>query len=160
MNPLEQGFPLTCFGLSAVGKGSNVGVTTKGATANMQCPKCNSSMESVLFHDIEVDRCTKCKGIWFYEFTLDDLKAMKGSEAIDVGDPAVGKQQNKVGRIACPVCGGTGKMLRMVDIKNPQIWFECCHVCGGAYFDAGEFKHLKHETIADYFRNLFHEKRE
>ena len=56
-------------------------------------------------------------------------------------------------------CGGTGKMIRMVDPKQSHIWFECCKVCGGAYFDAGEFKDLKQESISDFFRSFFTKER-
>ncbi|MCK5194738.1 MAG: zf-TFIIB domain-containing protein, partial [Desulfobulbaceae bacterium] len=31
----------------------------------MNCPKCNAMMEKVEYHSIVVDRCTRCKGIWF-----------------------------------------------------------------------------------------------
>ena len=31
----------------------------------MQCPKCAHDMEKMTYKDIEVDRCTLCKGLWF-----------------------------------------------------------------------------------------------
>ena len=125
----------------------------------MKCPKCNSAMEVVTFQNIEVNRCSKCNGIWFDEFELQDLRVLKGSEIIDKGDALLGKQYNKVDQISCPKCEGSGKMIRMVDPKQSHIWFECCKVCGGAYFDASEFKDLKQQTISDFFRNLFTKER-
>jgi transposase-like protein len=33
-----------------------------------------------------------------------------------------------------------GRMIRIVDVDQPHIWFEHCTVCGGSFFDAGEFR--------------------
>ena len=67
----------------------------------MKCPKCQSDMETVsirahtLTHEIEVDRCNSCKGIWFDEFELSDAKNLEGAESIDIGDSNSGKEQNQ-----------------------------------------------------------------
>jgi Zn-finger nucleic acid-binding protein len=109
-------------------------------------------MVPVTFAGIEVDRCTDCQGLFFDEFEKDQLKKVKGAGAIDIGDPAVGHEFNKVDHIHCPRCGSL--MIRMVDGEQPHIWFEHCTVCGGSFFDAGEFKDLAHHTIADFFKDL------
>ena len=83
----------------------------------------------------------------------EHLKQMAGSEAIDSGDPAQGKQQNEQGDIDCPRC--TAKMVKMVDVEQPHIWYEMCSTCGGVYFDAGEFTDFKNLTVADTFKRLF-----
>ena len=124
----------------------------------MQCPKCESDMEKVAFEDIEVDRCVHCHGIWCDGLEGERLKELKGSEAIDIGDPKVGKEFNKVAEAICPHC--QVKMIRMVDAIQPHIWFESCGVCHGSFFDAGEFTDLKSETIVDFFRGLLSRGRE
>jgi len=118
----------------------------------MKCPKCGSAMEKVLFEKIEVDRCSCCKGIWFDMLEHEELKKLDGSEAIDIGDPEVGKEYNTVDQIKCPKCNT--KMIRMVDRKQPHIWYESCGVCYGTFFDAGEFKNFKHHTILDFFKSF------
>jgi uncharacterized protein len=114
-------------------------------------------MESVTYESVEVDRCTGCKGIWFDMLEQQALQAVAGSEAIDVGDPGVGRKFNEVGRINCPVC--KGPMIRMVDHDQPHLWFESCPVCYGVFFDAGEFKDYKERTILDRFRDLLAQER-
>ncbi len=115
-------------------------------------------MEAVKFAEVEVDRCTKCGGIWFDEFEVEKLRRMKGAEVIDNGDPDVGEIYNNVEEIKCP--RDHVPMLRMVDPKQHHIWFESCPVCQGAFFDAGEFKDLKRESIIDFFRDLMtHERK-
>ena len=123
----------------------------------MNCPKCSAAMEKVQYESIEVDRCTDCKGIWFDMLEQEHLKAIEGSEEIDIGDPEVGKQTNIVDQITCPVC--KSRMIRMVDGRQPHIWFESCTVCYGVFFDAGEFRDYKQESILDFFRDLFSQAR-
>ena len=123
----------------------------------MNCPKCSASMEKVQYESIEVDRCTDCRGIWFDMLEQEHLKALEGSEEIDIGDPEVGKQSNIIDHITCPVCDT--RMIRMVDGQQPHIWFESCTVCYGVFFDAGEFRDYKQENILDFFKDLFSQER-
>ncbi len=118
----------------------------------MNCPKCNSPMVSVEFADVDVDRCTACHGLFFDEFEKEELERISGSDAIDTGDRRVGRAFNRIDRIECPRC--RSRMIRMVNLNQPHIWFEHCTVCGGSFFDAGEFRDLKHHTIVDFFRDL------
>ena len=52
-------------------------------------------MEKVSIHEIELDRCNSCSGIWFDEYELSDFKRIEDSESVDIGDSSVGKEQNK-----------------------------------------------------------------
>ena len=83
----------------------------------------------------------------------EHLKALEGSESIDIGDPKVGQDNDMISRIGCPACGAG--MIRMVDNKQPHIRYEACTTCYGVYFDAGEFKDYKEETILGFFKDLF-----
>jgi uncharacterized protein len=114
-------------------------------------------MQAVHYGSIEVDRCTHCKGIWFDMLEAQHLKEVKGSGVIDAGDAETGRQYNQIDRIKCPVC--TGPMLRMVDNRQPHIWYESCPVCYGMFFDAGEFRDFKEETVLDHFRDLLAKER-
>jgi Zn-finger nucleic acid-binding protein len=109
-------------------------------------------MVKVNFAGVEVDRCTDCQGLFFDELEKEQLQKMRGAEGIDVGDAKLGREFNKVDRIQCPRCGS--RMIRMVALGQPHIWFEHCTVCDGSFFDAGEFRDLKHHTILDFFRDL------
>ena len=70
----------------------------------MDCPKCESIFERVTFNNIEVDRCTHCKGLWFDMLEKEDLTNMAGAESIDIGDDQVGKQFDQLRDINCPNC--------------------------------------------------------
>lgn len=116
----------------------------------MNCPKCAAAMEQVNFHNVVVDRCTSCQGLWFDLLEHNDLKLMKGSESLDIGDVERGKRLNEITKIDCPKC--KTRMIPMVDAKQSHIHFESCANCRGAFFDAGEFADFKEESIADLFK--------
>lgn len=125
----------------------------------MECPKCGGALEKVVKDKIEVDRCVQCGGLWFDRLEADRLLKVKGSaSAIDTGDAKTGEAQNQQGRIECPRCHTP--LIRMVDLKQHHIWYESCTVCGGKWFDAGEFKDLQQHSIMDFFRDLFTRERE
>jgi uncharacterized protein len=121
--------------------------------SQIQCPKCQGSLETVTYADVEVERCTDCKGIWFDSLEAETLKKVKGSESIDIGDPKTGSKFDAIGDINCPKC--QTKMTKMVDSKQTHIWYEKCPVCYGIWFDAGEFKDFKQEGLTDIFLDIF-----
>ena len=119
----------------------------------MNCPKCDARMETVTFHGVQVDRCTGCQGLWFDGLEHRRLKEMEGAEIIDTGTPLPRDQRDRPGVLLCP--RDRGRLIRMVDTDQRHIRVESCSVCHGVFFDAGEFRDLKEETVGDFFRNLF-----
>ncbi len=125
----------------------------------LRCPKCNGLMQAVTFKqdgdaeaEVEVDRCVGCGGIWFDALEKEVLAGMGGSESVDTGNRKIGKRHNWIGDIDCPRCHT--QMIKMVDIRQPHIWYEACSLCGGVYFDAGEFTDFKFHTLADWVRSV------
>ena len=118
----------------------------------MKCPKCSSKMEKVKYQNVEVDKCIECKGIWFDAMELEELIKMQGSEIIDTNDKKLRKKYNNIESIKCPKCSML--MINMVDLDQPHIWYEQCNKCAGIFLDAGEFKDLKENTIADFFKKI------
>ena len=118
----------------------------------MDCPKCDSKMEDVTFHNITVERCTQCKGIWFPGVEHKELKAFKGSDSIDTGSEDLGKQYDEMKDVHCPVCDTV--MNRVADRFQHYIHYEVCRKGHGTFFDAGEFREYKDETLADFIKSL------
>lgn len=119
----------------------------------LQCPKCHGNLEAVVYADIQVERCTNCKGIWFDSQEAQTLKKIKGSETIDIGDTEIGQKFDEVANINCPKCHTL--MTKMVDLKQSHIWYEKCPVCYGIWFDSGEFRDYKEENLSDIFKSIF-----
>lgn len=118
----------------------------------MKCPKCNSRMEDVRYHDILVERCTACKGIWFEGVSHKELKKHHGSQSIDIGSPDLGKVFDRIPATHCPDCGKA--MDRVPDKFKPHLHYDACPAHDGFFFDAGEFREFKQESLADFFKDL------
>jgi Zn-finger nucleic acid-binding protein len=104
-------------------------------------------MNQVQFRGIEVDQCDSCGGLWFDVFEHEHLKKLEGSESIDMGDAVKARLHDAQTRVLCP--RDQSRMIPMVDLTQPHIWFESCPVCNGAYFDAGEFKDFVNLTFLE-----------
>ncbi|MDY6783766.1 MAG: zf-TFIIB domain-containing protein [Cyanobacteriota bacterium] len=108
----------------------------------MTCPKCSGQLEQTTYAEIEVDRCTKCAGIWFDSQEAEALKTIQGSESLDIGTTNAKSELDARDRdLPCPRCRVA--MMRMLDLDRHKIWYECCPKCGGMWLDAGEFRQFK-----------------
>ncbi len=125
---------------------------------SLTCPKCSGALAEVKYTEVTVDRCDGCGGIWFDAMEMERLLETQGSQAIDSGDKSVGRKMDSVDVIPCPR-GHVPKMVRMVDHEQTHVWYERCPVCSGTWLDAGEFTDLKHDTIVDWFRDVFKRER-
>ncbi|YAI81958.1 MAG: zf-TFIIB domain-containing protein [cyanobacterium endosymbiont of Rhopalodia sterrenbergii] len=106
------------------------------------CPKCEGNLEKVIYEETEVDRCCQCRGIWFDSLEAEQLKNLKGSETIDLGNfqeesPSESLQK----KVNCPRC--QVPMLKIFDFDEYPLWYETCLECHGLWFDAGEFQQFK-----------------
>lgn len=119
----------------------------------LTCPKCASSMEKVAVADQSVDRCDRCKGMFFSAEAHEHLLHTAGAEAVDTG-ARIDEPRDQVVRIKCPACHT--QMIRMVDHHQPHIWYESCPVCFGIYMDAGEFREQKQRPITSVLRDMLH----
>jgi uncharacterized protein len=118
----------------------------------MKCPKCQGDFERITYKDIEVDRCFKCRGLWFDMLEKEDLLKLEGSESIDIGDEQVGEQYGTMRHIDCPKC--KSRMVPMVDKDQFHIKYESCTDCFGTFFDAGEFRDLKENSVLERFVSM------
>ena len=123
---------------------------------SIQCPKCGHGMEEVTYGQVTIDRCTNCQGLWFDTGEAEALKDRWMGEALDTGDPDIGKKWNEVEDVSCPRCGDV--MEKTSDPTQIHIWYEICPK-HGMFFDAGEFTDYKYETLIDKFRGLITGKR-
>jgi uncharacterized protein len=114
----------------------------------MDCPKCGGAMRTVIVEGTEIDRCSKCNGIWF---DLNEQELLKGrADEIDIGTP--NPKGSEEARIDCPRC--KTRMINMVVQDQPHIKYEACTVCYGMFFDAGEFRDYAHKTFSDFLKHL------
>lgn len=128
----------------------------------MECPNDQEQLEKVLFHNVEVDYCPKCLGIWFDKNELRLAKDEKDKQLnwVDIDlwrDKA--KFHVALGDKHCPV-DRTG--LMEVKYDNSKVKVDYCKMCHGAWLDRGEFKQIMnylknksdYEILHHYAKNL------
>ena len=128
----------------------------------MNCPNDNEQLEKVLFHQVEVDYCPKCLGMWFDK---DELRRAKDTrdERLNWLDVDLWRDKGKFrvsrGDKHCPVCRA-GLMEVKYDESKTKVDF--CKMCGGVWLDRGEFRQIinylknksDYEILHHYTRNL------
>jgi hypothetical protein len=104
----------------------------------------------VEYHNIELDYCTGCKGVWFDSGELELLLKSHGLEEatmfldkiLDSPEAISSEKKRK-----CPICGH--KMKKTTIGEQPQILIDVCGGEHGLWFDGGEvtqlIKHLAGE---------------
>jgi Zn-finger nucleic acid-binding protein len=103
----------------------------------MKCPVDKSDMIVVEYHNIELDHCLQCAGVWFDCGELELLLEMTNSQ----GQTCQTIVQKTPARVAeakrkCPVCGR--KMEKAWLGQKPRILIDSCPVGDGLWFDGGE----------------------
>jgi len=126
----------------------------KDAGEEMNCPKCQADMEQIRISGIEIDRCTRCQGIWFDQQEQSQVRSARGSYKADIGHQAIGEYYNAIRNIQCPRCDVPMQEEKLRRGRIP-IQIEICPQCHGSYFDAGEFRDFAEPTILEFVKNLF-----
>lgn len=114
----------------------------------MECPNDNHQLEKMLFHNVEVDYCPRCLGIWFDK---DELRLAKDDKDKQLNwvDVDLWRDKSKFhvshGDKHCPVCRAG---LREVNYDGSKITVDFCKMCQGIWLDRGEFK-----QIINYLKN-------
>ena len=131
----------------------------------MICPICKKNLLSTIIHNVEVDYCPKCLGIWFEEDELRWAKDEKDENLrwLDI-DLWQDERKFKVsyGIRLCPSCRVP---LYEVYYGDSRVIVDVCNLCHGIWLDRAEFKkiidYLKNkancEILNNYTKNLFKE---
>jgi hypothetical protein len=128
----------------------------------MDCPNNCGKLEKILFHNVEVDYCPKCLGIWFDQDELRWAKDEKDKQLnwVDV-DLWRDKLKFKIskGIKHCPVCRTS---LVEVGYDESGVKVDFCKMCQGVWLDRGEFKQIiiylkkksDYQILHHYSKNL------
>jgi Zn-finger nucleic acid-binding protein len=104
----------------------------------VNCPACRSELETAVYHEVEVDRCTSCVGVWLDHREVDELFALPELPEkllAECGEkPLVSVPE---GSRTCPRCK---EFLFLVNVD--QVPLDVCGECHGLFLDCGEFARL------------------
>ncbi len=134
----------------------------------MNCPKCKEQLHSRHLGEVQVDECTKCKGIWFDK---DELRQVKDQADSDLNwmDFELWKHEDlfqvSAKPLKCPCCS-----LDMVAINydKTNVEIDHCVKCGGTWLDGGELEkiitaledELNEKTVSEYVKAAIAEAKE
>lgn len=108
----------------------------------MKCPLCKIELDKAILHNVEVDYCPQCLGLWFDEEELRWAKDEKDRDLrwLDI-DLWKEKDQFKISRgiRLCPSCR---LPLYEVYYGRSGIIVDLCNLCHGIWLDRGEFKKI------------------
>ncbi len=123
----------------------------------MFCPNHHKEpLQQMLFHNVEVDYCPECLGIWF---DRDELRLAKDDKDAQLEwlDFDIWRDKSKfdMRRIdkRCPVC-----RMAMVEVgyDHSKVKIDFCKHCQGIWLDRGEFKQIIIYLIRKYDYEILH----
>ncbi|MBN1955310.1 MAG: zf-TFIIB domain-containing protein [Anaerolineae bacterium] len=108
----------------------------------MLCPRCKQVLRMRMIHNVEVDRCLACDGVWFDQGELQAAreKVEPDSRWMDVdlwADPDRFKVLD--GELACPRCHAE---MATIAYGDTGVEIDYCPQCQGAWLDGGEFEKI------------------
>jgi len=117
----------------------------------MICPVCKCDMIVVEYHNIELDYCTTCKGVWFDSGELELLLESHGLEEaklfldniLDYPETLSSEKKRK-----CPIC--SHKMKKATIGEQLKILIDICSEEHGLWFDGGEVTQLTRHLAGEH----------
>jgi Zn-finger nucleic acid-binding protein len=97
-------------------------------------------------HNVELDYCTNCSGVWF---DSGELEIMMETQGISESEFSIEKlvelspSETKEKKRRCPICG---KKMKKIELgQNPEVMVDVCPIGEGIWFDGGEVRQvIKH----------------
>lgn len=104
----------------------------------MKCPACKETLVILELHEIEVDYCTNCKGIWLDAGELglmldDETEKAKLIQSLEI----VYDSNEK--KLKCPICKDKMEKVKHKDVDT--VTDKCIHN-HGIWFDKGELEEI------------------
>jgi len=104
----------------------------------MKCPLCKSPLIVVEYHDIELDWCPGCEGLWFDSGEMELVTAqMRGTATVLMPQR---KADTSEKRLRCPECNKTMEKRLLGDAQT--VIADVCPTCGGLWLDHGELEQI------------------
>jgi Zn-finger nucleic acid-binding protein len=107
----------------------------------------------VEYHNIELDYCDNCRGVWFDSGELELLlksQGLKEPKAFFDGIMNSPKAASSEKERNCPICGR--KMKKTAIGGQPEILIDVCRNNHGLWFDGGEVAQLIRSLTGEHPR--------
>jgi uncharacterized protein len=116
----------------------------------LRCPVCVKTDMAVLeLHEIEIDYCFSCAGIWLDEGELELLlEGSEKKEEITASFRELKDCECSEARRPCPICG-RNMMKVELDAGDKKVLIDKCPDNHGLWFDHGELFDVINSSIFD-----------
>lgn len=123
----------------------------------MNCPNNHKEqLKKITFHNVEVDYCAECLGIWFDKDELRFAKDAK-DEQLNWLDFDIWRDKARFefsrSQKQCPVCRTIFVETKYDDSK---VKIDFCKSCQGVWLDRGEFKQIINYLKRKYDYEILH----
>ena len=99
----------------------------------MNCPGCRTKLDTDTYHEVEVNPCGLCKGVWLDHKEIDEIfgvQQLPEKLLVVAGEkPVVSVPE---GSRTCPRCT---EFLTLVEVDGIRI--DVCSHCHGLFLDSG-----------------------
>ncbi len=124
----------------------------------MHCPRCQTDLIVVEYHDIELDYCPECEGLWFDSGEMELVASQMGGSIEGVVPQR--RAETREAKLKCPECRKSMDK-RLLGASDPVI-ADVCPLCGGLWLDHGELEQVVHQyrdnadsPVIEYLRDTF-----
>ncbi|HOW26097.1 MAG TPA: zf-TFIIB domain-containing protein [Bacteroidales bacterium] len=125
----------------------------------MKCPHCKSTMIVLELHQVEIDYCSQCSGIWLNTGEMELLLESPDKRDLVLVSFRVDPDSSEK-KLRCPIC--RKKMQKAMAGLDSDILIDKCRKGHGLWFDRGELHRIveqgsspiNHEVI-DLLRDMF-----
>ena len=102
----------------------------------MNCPRCNTLLSVESYKGVEIDRCTKCQGMWLDYHEMDQMEDRVLSEDEVKGTMML---RSYHGELRCPRCESG---MQMFHYRAYDLELDFCPSEHGFWLDKGEEKRV------------------
>ncbi len=111
----------------------------------MKCPACKETLVILELHEIEIDYCTNCKGIWLDAGELELMLEGEKEKAKLIQSLEI-VEDIKEKKLKCPLCRDKMEKVRHKEVNI--ITDKCIHN-HGIWFDKGELETMVSAALPD-----------
>ena len=124
------------------------------------CPDCRQTLKTESFHNIFVEVCADCEGVWF---DADEIKRLLAADPIALTaleercHPSVTQHKAHQGVLFCPGCDG---LLHVYHYQyDSPIELQACLDCGGFWVEEKQLGKMQQWLQAHHHSETTEEKR-